>query len=538
MQEEDFLSYSQSFLALNEHKNQIFTLPINFIDHPIVNDISKTDCPFIILTGLPSLFSNQRKLVEHLVTLRSKISTDVAIYSPGPVPPAFYPFLVYSGIDFFDDSFAYYISDRGYFLSEDNTYPISSHPNCYCSYCQSSPPDIINHNITVMKNALAKIRYHIKQGTFRTMVEKEIHNSISFAAALRYYDRQYDSIIRKRVPLQTSAKVKCIGEESLYRPEIVEYRERIKSRYIPPRNSKIVLLLPCSAKKPYSMSQSHNLFREAIRKADRNIFQYISELIITSPLSVVPRELESIYPSKFYDITVTGTWSSEEVNVTSSLLNNVLSKYQQDVIVIDHTHGQGYREIVKKINTLNIKEIYHTSPERHPTSRESLTKLTETLKDVLNSINNQTNAQSYSILQRKLIATANHQFGPLTGEEIFNGEIKTRGKYPRDIQIFKNKTLIATYLSRTGFLSLQPETAQKIVNHSLVNLEFNDSKIEGSTIYAPGCKEPSVDIRPLDEIFIVNSGSVLATAKALVSGEDMQKMSSGAIAEIKKKVRK
>lgn len=93
-------------------------------------------------------------------------------------------------------------------------------------------------------------------------------------------------------------KVICSSEESLYRPEAVRWRQRME--LMKPLGDTVVLL-PCSMKKPYSNSKSHQKFRKVTRS-----FQ---ELIITSPFGICPRELENTFPIQSYDVAVTGSWS-------------------------------------------------------------------------------------------------------------------------------------------------------------------------------------------------------------------------------------
>ena len=55
-------------------------------------------------------------------------------------------------------------------------------------------------------------------------------------------------------------KVICSSDESLYRPEVVRWRDRMSM--MQPLGD-VVVALPCSMKKPYSNSQSHQKFRRA-----------------------------------------------------------------------------------------------------------------------------------------------------------------------------------------------------------------------------------------------------------------------------------
>src|SRR5207247_5931433 len=105
------------------------------------------------------------------------------------------------------------------------------------------------------------------------------------------------------------------ASESLTRPEIVRFRRRIRERYAKPPSSRVLVLLPCSARKPYSRSRSHRRFRDAILASKDP--SSVHEVIVTSPLGLIPRELERFYPARAYDIPVTGDWSRDEAAVVA-----------------------------------------------------------------------------------------------------------------------------------------------------------------------------------------------------------------------------
>ena len=125
--------------------------------------------------------------------------------------------------------------------------------------------------------------------------------------------------------------------ETLNRVEIRRFARRVVDRYIPPPADTAVLL-PCSARKPYSLSQSHNKFSRAIQGRAH-------ELIVTSPVGLVPRELELVYPAAHYDVPVTGYWDREEKAFISGVIGEYLQKnrYRR---VIAHLDG-GALEVAK-----------------------------------------------------------------------------------------------------------------------------------------------------------------------------------------------
>ena len=104
-------------------------------------------------------------------------------------------------------------------------------------------------------------------------------------------------------------KVICSSEESLYRPEAVRWRQRME--IMKPLGDTVVLL-PCSMKKPYSNSKSHQKFRKLTRS--------YQELIVTSPFGICPRELENTFPIQSYDVSTTGSWSADEIEESGRLI--------------------------------------------------------------------------------------------------------------------------------------------------------------------------------------------------------------------------
>ena len=101
-------------------------------------------------------------------------------------------------------------------------------------------------------------------------------------AIMRHLDNQY-AFMEAQQPIGTER----YDEGELRRVHAACRSEAIRTTvwypaYIPPRCD-VAVLLPCSARKPYSLSQSHRRFQMAV--GDR-----AHELIVTSPLGLVPRD--------------------------------------------------------------------------------------------------------------------------------------------------------------------------------------------------------------------------------------------------------
>jgi len=66
-------------------------------------------------------------------------------------------------------------------------------------------------------------------------------------------------------------KVLCTTETSLNRPEARRWRERMK--LLEPQGD-VVVVLPCSMRKPYSASKSHRIFTQATKGVARSYFNF------------------------------------------------------------------------------------------------------------------------------------------------------------------------------------------------------------------------------------------------------------------------
>ena len=79
-------------------------------------------------------------------------------------------------------------------------------------------------------------------------------------------------------------ELRCHSFSSRNDPLIQDWRRRVSDNHQPPSHqSKVMVLLPCSATKPYRLSASHKRFSRSI------ISNTIHEVIVTAPLGLVPR---------------------------------------------------------------------------------------------------------------------------------------------------------------------------------------------------------------------------------------------------------
>ena len=301
-------------------------------------------------------------------------------------------------------------------------------------------------------------------------------------------------------------KVICSSEESLYRPEAVRWRQRME--LMNPVGESVVLL-PCSMKKPYSNSKSHQAFRKVTRS-----FQ---ELIVTSPFGICPRELENTFPIQSYDVSTTGSWSEAEIRETGRLIK----KYCEGKRVVAHLHG-GYLESCEAF----LDDFVLTCKNGKPTSPDSIYNLRMELKN-----HEKINRREKVLNELRSIAV--YQFG-LKARDFIPDNVKVKGRYHK--QIIVDGTQIALLNKDHGLyrLNLAGGEILRKLNINVVDIDFD---LKTSSVFAPGIAKASHNIIPNDEVVVVRDDTVCGVGRAILTGREMEECNNGIAVKIKHRLK-
>lgn len=302
-------------------------------------------------------------------------------------------------------------------------------------------------------------------------------------------------------------KVLCITEQSIHRPEARRWRERMIN--LEPQGN-VVVLLPCSMRKPYSESKTHRTFMRVTRD--------YQEAILTSPFGICPREMEKTYPIQSYDVSTTGEWSQEEIDVTGKCLND----YVQDKQVIAHVAG-GYRKVCESY----VEDAVYTCNDGRTTSPESMDNLKRELKKY-------PKLEDGKRTQQKLRSIARYQFNSRKADLLIPDGSRAVGRYNQ--RIIHGKKQIATLLYETGLYSLNLEGGRilKDINLNWVEIDFD---LKTNTLFAPGVVDAHSNIIPRDEVVILNDGELVGVGKAVLNGREMKKAEKGVAVRIRHRLR-
>jgi archaeosine synthase len=492
-----------------------------------------------IMEGAGTLENNARKFLRTLLELKDLIPPDTALYAPNLALPENIAMLAYFGIDILDDTRAEIAAYSDIYLTAAGSFYLDSLTEfpCRCRVCASARPAELRklpkndrakflaaHNRDALEAELSLVRERIRAGTLREYVEGQCRVRPWLTALLRLGDFEY-SYLEEKVPAFRQNQLLADTSEALSRIEVVRFAQRVQERYTPP-DLDILLLFPCAARKPYSTSQSHQKFILSLGKYRK----FIHEVILTSPLGIVPRELELTYPAAHYDTAVTGHWDEEEKAWVSGCLEAYLSKYRYKT-VIAHVEG-AYREICERVATKLEIEIVFTAKE-NPVSMEALSNLRSVVESFCTaedfskkSLNEEEEKKNF------LRAIAAYQFGE-AGRHLFSeetGKLAVKGRFPK-YQLFVGKKQLATLVPQYGMLALSLEGAEPMLESRKYMVKIDDFVPRGS-ILAPGVLQADPRIRPNDEVIVLGERA-LCVGRALMSGNEMIKSSRGVAVDIR-----
>jgi archaeosine synthase alpha-subunit len=474
------------------------------------------------------LFEKPRKFVDCIINLRKKVGPGSIIYTPGVATPSNLALLTYLSIDFFDSSSAIIAARNKTMFFPDAEYKIDdlSELACNCPICNSKEKiseltfeDILNHNYYILFNELRQVRNMIYSGNIRNYVEKKVQSKPLHTAILRNLDRINYSYLEENTPVVNNKIIYATSNESFNRPEIIRFQQRILNRYIKPVSAEVLLLLPCSAKKPYSFSKTHKFFRRKIFETSNP--DIVHELIITSPLGLVPRELELIYPAANYDIPVTGIWSEDEKKMIKDLLKEYLSKNKYEKIIIHLP-----QELVDFIKEIYKKPVI--SCIDNPTSNESLTNLYNVLEETVSVFKKVDKKERQ---RQNIQSIACYQFGIKTGKKLLKNT-KITGRYPT-LKIMQENKQLGMLIGDKGFISLTLEGAEKISSLCDYKLDISDDFKPKGSILAPGIINAYSNIRVGDEVLIFRKNKLIGVGVACMNGSDMIDLSYGEAVKIR-----
>jgi len=459
-----------------------------------------------MLSGELEIIPNGSELIQRPARLMKILEEELwknsfsrLLYVQGISDPYILPALVYAGVSFIDDSFTRMESASGIKYTMFGRKKVDHDP--------------LEENLAFLHSVVELCSDAIKSGTLRDIVEK-FQVSSKAIELLRIMDFQYYDAVERVFPARTE-KIRANSIESLMRPDLVRYRKKLVSEYVPPPG-KVALLIPCSARKPYSQSRSHKKLLAHIGEFRK----YLHEIIVTSPVGLVPRELEEGYPSRYYDIPVIGHWYEDEKAMMSGLISQyfkknkyagVLAFVPEDLAFIEDSLPDGSEFMSGEIG-----------------SSEDLAALREKLKDAINKAKDTDKLTPVTRMQ-VISSIASYQFGEWILPRMKN--LRRVVNYDFDLLTEDGKVMLV-YNPANGKITLNRNAAPWFLQEGSKIVEIDDFK-PTANIYAMGVLNATADIRQEDEVVIVHDGEIRGVGVAKMPFEAMIKLKKGIAVKVR-----
>ena len=441
----------------------------------------------VVLTDAVQLASQPGKLPLAVMTLKHRFP-GALLWTPGLGGPDNLSVLVSMGVDLFDLA-------RCREASANNVMLTAWGPRLPLEHEVTSIEAQAYH----MVKALDEVRAAVMSGSLRSLAVQQSQSSPRLVEHLRRHQElaaQHEGVLASHMPATT--EFACFSPNALRDPLVVDWERFMTEAYEAPLPVRtVMILLPCSARKPYRLSKSHSQFLRAIATTGCH------EVMMTSPLGLVPRDLEDAWPAANYDVPVTGDWSSDELDRVRRMLTALVQRV-------------GYKEIINHtdmdLSFLSVN-VVNTREGQGSTNFDALARLSAAVKDareryeLKNQKNNLRLKEHFKSLARKV-----------TGTDSWCEDLVVRGKLPR-WRLELNGTQIAVWsIDRNGFSFSRAAVEHLHQHQALKVVVLHGDVVWKGDVFAQLVKEADPTIRMGDDIRILQGGDCIGLARAVAAG--------------------
>ncbi|MDP6906849.1 MAG: DUF5591 domain-containing protein [Candidatus Thalassarchaeaceae archaeon] len=458
----------------------------------LVHDTSLIDSELspeiVVILDAIQLAGHPGRFIQAIHILRERFP-GALLWAPGVGGPDNLAILAWFGLDLFDISRSQQAVSHNILLSRDGPRNVDS---------TTGESSGIEAQIAEWKASISSTRAAISNGTLRELAEKQSLNSPRLVEHLRHHDAMLSESAPLARYVSNGQRFRCHSAVSREDPLVQDWIHRMENFYTPPvEQSEVLILLPCSARKPYSRSQSHRFFRNAIRNRSAH------QVIVTSPLGLVPRELEEQWPAAHYDVPVTGDWDADELVTIERMVKNLVERV-------------GYKRVINHSGVpLNLDvDIINTRLEGKGASSKAACAV---LQEAVNAAAEDFGLEN--IREKKLLF---HQFSSLSnwqfGTDNWLEGLRVGGKPPRWL-LLKDKQQMAQWHPDTGRFSFTKAMLPRLLETNTLRIVEigGDTPWKGDIFNHMVLSSPS-DLRIGEEVLIVRKDELIGSARCLAAG--------------------
>ncbi|MCI4364348.1 MAG: DUF5591 domain-containing protein, partial [Thermoplasmata archaeon] len=249
---------------------------------------------------------------------------------------------------------------------------------------------------------------------------------------------------------------------------------------------------------------------------------------VTSPLGVVPRELEDLPPARHYDIPVTGEWDEEERGSVVAAVQHLLRSGHYASVVL-HLDPREYSFLGEALppgidSTWSLLDHRTTTPE----ALAALRTATERVLPV-----DPVPGGPLAMVREELEALAAMQFGTAIAKSLFAPTVRLHGRpWFQRLSDGGGKDL-ATWQERRGLFQLTMEGARRLDEVGAPGIEFEPELQLLGDLFTPGVRSADRGIRTGDAVLLRRGGALAAVGEAALPGPLMTELPRGLAVQVR-----
>jgi len=360
-----------------------------------------------------------------------------------------------------------------------------AYTNCECPACTARTPEelkgderaIAEHNLYVSFAEIGRVRQAIKAGELWELAERRCRAHPSLLEGLKEL-RKHNEWLERFEPASRHTALMYTGPETIHRPILHRFRARLQSRYASPRKRTLVMLP--EAAKPYAIHYA------SVMEKVQDICN--AHFLVKSAFGPVPIELDEMYP------------------ISQSLVPQQLDLEvveAAEVFARQYIAGAGYDfgVVWEGDETLAALEPRREAPEPIDWDLE------------------------------RVRATADMQFGRGAAAALMVGKVELvcSKRTGRIRNVIVDGRHVLSMRAHDGMFTLRAEGG-KILHAALpapslrvvVETDTSEFNRQGKNVFAKFVLEADADLRPGDEVLVVDQEDRLAAVgRALLNPEEM-----------------
>jgi archaeosine synthase len=471
----------------------------------------------VVVANAAALLEDPFRFAEHAVQLRQRAGYGRLLYAPGVGRPDTAALLAYLGVDLVDSAPLALAARAGEYLTPEGPLEadeLEERP-CACPACigdWEGAEALRVHAEHALAAETTRVREAVRAGDLRQLVSSRVRGRPEWTAHLRRLDHDHYPFLEERTPVLRRATLEATAGEDLHRPAVRRFRERLATRYEPPDPARVLVLLPCSHRKPYSTSKTHGILQKGLDVPNAGA---VHEAVLTSPLGVVPRDLEHTYPAAHYDLPVTGTWTGDEEQVVADAVRTLVQRGGYDEVLVHLDEKE------TDLAEAGLEGFVRTAEGDDPLSEASLDRLRSTLRKTTDDLDP---VEPDRRVLADLTALARYQFGE--AGEALTGDASVRGRAPWLKIDDATGEQLAMHVPERGLLSLTMEGGRRLAEEGAYWVEIEDFQPEGS-VFAVGVTDADERVRVEDDVVVAHDGHVRAVGRACMPGAEMVELERG-----------